>query len=375
MDVRFTAEQMLLRESAREFLAEHCSMAYVRAMMEDPRGFTAEFWQRIVDLGWTGLVVPEEHGGTGLGLLDLVVLLEQQGRALMPGPFFSTAALGAAAIALAGRPEQKREFLPRIADGSLRVTLAQLETDATWAAEDVRIRLRPAGHGARLTGSKRFVPDANVAELLIVVARDDIDEIGLVLVDPRGPGVTIEPIAYTDATRKVCEIRFDEVQIQADALLGTRDTGSRVLEQTHDRAKVALCGEMIGGADAVLGLSVAYAKTREQFGTPIGRFQAIQHRCANMLVLLESARSAAYYAAWSIDNAEAGAHAAACMAKAYCSEAFSRIAADGIQIHGGMGFTWEADLHLYYKRAKASELAFGGAAFNRELAARVLIDT
>jgi alkylation response protein AidB-like acyl-CoA dehydrogenase len=374
MDVRLSAEQMLLRDSARQFLAEHCPMSYVRAMMEDARGYTDPFWAQVVALGWTGLIVPEDQGGAGLSLLDLVVLLEEQGRALMPGPYFSTVALGANAIASGGRAEQLRQLLPKIADGSLRVSLAQLETGATWAIEDVRLTLRTTGGQTRLSGTKLFVPDAHVADLLLVAARDDDGAIRLALVETRDRGVAVQPIEYTDGTRKLCAVRFEQVPLASDSFLGSHDCQAHLLEQVHDRAKVALCAEMLGAAEVVLELSVAYAKTREQFGSPIGRFQAIQHRCANMLVLLESARSATYYAAWAIDAARPDAHASACMAKAYCSEAFSRIAGDGIQIHGGMGFTWESDLHLYFKRAKASEAAFGSPAFNRELAARALID-
>jgi len=350
-------------------------MAFVREMMDHPRGTTEEFWQSIAGLGWTGLIHGEGLGGAGLGLVDLCVLMEECGRALMPGPFFSTIA-GALAVTVGARAEQREKLVPAIAAGTGRVALAQLEDSGSWGRDGITLGLQPEGDGFRLSGAKRFVGGAQSADTVVVAAcAGDDDRIVLVLVDTDAAGVRVEPTDYTDATRKLATVHLDGVVIEPDAILGAPDAEAwPVLERVNDFAKVALCAEMIGGAQAVLDLSVEYAKTREQFGSPIGKFQAIQHKCSNMLVLVESAKSAAYYAAWAIENAEPDAHVSACMAKAYCAEAFSRVAADGIQIHGGMGFTWEADLHLYYKRAKAAELAFGSPAFNREQAAKHLLD-
>jgi alkylation response protein AidB-like acyl-CoA dehydrogenase len=374
MDVRFTDEQNLLRASARDFLAGECPMEFVREMLDHEHGFTDELWQKVCALGWPGLIIDDAYGGAGLGLVDLCVLLEQTGRWLLPGPFFSSVAVGAAAIA-AGNAEQRGRWLPDLAAGRTRATLAQLETDGAWGREDIALAAVRDGAGFRLSGEKLYVPDAATADLMVVVAHDaDAGGPTLIVVERETLGVTIEQLAYLDDTRRLSAVGFDDVSVEDTAVLGERGDGWRTLERLHDVARVAISAESIGGAAAVLDISVDYAKTREQFGTAIGRFQAIQHKCADMLVLIESSRSATYYAAWAVDNDEPDAHAAACMAKAHCTDAFSNVAGHGIQIHGGMGFTWEADLHLYYKRAQASRMAFGDPAWNRELAARALLD-
>ena len=375
VDVRHTDEQNLLRSSARDFLARECPMTLVRQMMDDERGFTEELWQSIARLGWPSLVIDSAQGGAGLGLVDLCVLLEETGRALLPGPLLSSVAVGTAAVARCDNEELRKAWLPAVASGEKRLSVAWLEDLGSWASDGIATTAEPAGGGYTLRGTKLFVPDGESADALVVVARDtSSDALVIVLVDAASPGVSTSPIPYMDATRRVASVELDDVAVEAAAVLAGPSNGERLLGHVHDLARVALSAESIGGCQAVLNLSVEYAKTREQFGTPIGKFQAIQHRCADMLVALESARSAAYYAAWAIDNNEPDAHASACMAKAYCSETFAQVAGDGIQIHGGMGFTWDADLHIYYKRAKASELAFGDPAWNREQAARALLD-
>lgn len=373
MDVRFTEEQNLLRESARSFLERECSMEFVRRMIDDERGYTDGLWNRAVELGWTGLACEERFGGAGLGMVELAVLMEESGRALMPGPLFSTVALGASAISLAGSDEQKADLLPRVADGSLRFALAQLEDGASWGAEGIAAQATAAGGGYRLTGTKRFVADGASADMFVVPAMAS-GEHTLFLVESADAGVHVEPIAYTDLTRRMASVRLDDVFVAATAVLGQPGGGWSTLQRVLDRAKVVLSAEMCGGMARALDLSVDYAKTREQFGSPIGKFQGLQHKCADMYVLLESSRSAAYYAAWAIDNDEPDAHRAACLAKAYCSDAYSKVTAEAIQIHGGFGFTWESDCHLYYKRAKADALALGDAATNREEAVRTILD-
>ena len=238
---------------------------------------------------------------------------------------------------------------------------------------------RHADRHYRLTGVKHFVADAAAANLLIVAARVETisagdGELALLLVDPTSPGVSVRPVDYLEQTRKVCEVRFEDVAVpEASRLLGAEPIET-VLEQIHDHARVAVCAEACGGAERVLELSVEYARTREQFGQPIGRFQSIQHKCADMLVQTEGIRSAAYYGAWAIDAGEPDRHLSSCLAKAYCCDAYALVAAEGIQIHGGLGFTWEQDLHLYFKHAKASALAYGSPTHSRELAARQLLD-
>ena len=375
MDVRFSEEQDLLRGSVREFLERECPLARTREIAEGDLAFPADLWKGMAELGWLGLALPESHGGAGLGPVEQAIVLEEMGRVLLPGPYFPTAVLAAGALQEAGSEEQKRRLLPALARGDLVASLALLEAGGRWDAAGVRLAARAEGAGFRLAGAKRFVPEAEAADLLLVAARTgEAAEAGITLfcVEAESPGVTRRRIAFSDLTRRVHEVRFDGVRVGPEAVLGERGGGWPVIERVLDRARVALAAEMTGAASRVLEMSVAFAKAREQFGRPIGSFQAIQHRCADMLLRVEGARSATYYAAWTLAEREPDAHVAACMAKAWCSEAFARVAADGIQIHGGLGFTWEQDPQLYYKRAKASELFLGDAPWHRELIARAL---
>ncbi len=377
MDFGFSEEQEMLRQSARDFLARECPMSYVRKMMEDEVGYSEEQWRKMAELGWQGLVFPEEYGGSGLTMVDLVVILEEMGRVVMPGPFFSSVILGGLGILLGGSASQKKEYLPGIAAGTTKATLAQVEESGRWDAGGIQLPARKEGDGYVLSGVKLFVPDAHVADLMIVAARTSgkgEKGITLFLVPAKAPGVSIALLKTMDQTRKLCEVRFENVVVGKEAVLGRAGKGWPLLDRLVDRAKVALCAEMCGGAQKVLEMSVEYAKVREQFGRPIGSFQAIQHKCANMLVQVESAKSATYYAAWAVANDVREAHLAACMAKAYCSDAYRYVSAEGIQIHGGIGFTWEHDMHLYFKRAKGSEVTFGDATWNRELVAQVVLD-
>jgi alkylation response protein AidB-like acyl-CoA dehydrogenase len=375
MDFGFSEEQEMLRQSARDFLTKESPMTYVRQMMEDERGFTDAVWKKMADLGWMGLVLPEEHGGAGLDFVDLVVVLEEMGRVVLPGPYLSTV-LGAVAILEGGSAAQKQELLPKIAAGELRVAIAQLEPDARWDAEGVQLVATPAGGGWKLSGTKLFVPDAHTADLLVVAGRTPgsrgAEGVGLFLVDARAPDVTTTLLRTMDQTRKLCEVGLKDVAVGGDRALGAPGTGWRILDRVADRGKVALSAEMCGGAQKVLEMSVEYAKVREQFGRPIGSFQAIQHKCANMLVEVESSKSATYYAAWAVANDVPEAPLAAAMAKAYTSDAYRHTAGEGIQIHGGIGFTWEHDMHIYFKRAKSSEVTYGDATWNREIVAQLI---
>lgn len=377
MDFGFSEEQEMLRQSARQFLETECAMTYVRKMMDDDTGYSAAQWKKMADLGWTGLIFSEEQGGAGLNMVDLVVVLEEMGRVVMPGPFFATVILGGLAVDLAGTAAQKKKYLPGICDGTLKATLAQVEESGRWDAEGITLLAKKDGSTYTLSGTKLFVHDAHNADLLIVPARTKgkgTKGITLFLVDTKQQGVTVTLLKTMDQTRKLCEVSFDNVQVGKDGILGKADKGWVLLDRLVDRAKVALCAEMCGGAQKVLEISVAYAKVREQFGRPIGSFQAIQHKCANMMVQVESAKSATYYAAWAVANDVPEAHLAACMAKAYCSDAYRMVSGEGIQIHGGIGFTWEHDMHLYFKRAKGSEVTFGDATWNRELVAQEVLD-
>ena len=373
MDFGFSEEQELLRKSAADFLAKECPMSYVRQMMEDDRGYSDELWNKMAELGWTGLIYPEEYGGAGLSIVDLVVVLEEMGKASVPGPFFSSTCLGGLAILEAGNEAQKQKYLPGIAAGKTKATLAFLEENARWDEKGINIKARKGKKNYSLSGVKLFVPDAHVADVIVCAART-AEGISLFVVDRQQAGVSTRLLKTMDQTRKLCEVTFDKVQIVPEAVLSGDVRGWAILKRIIDRSKVALCTEMCGGAQKVLDMTVEYAKLREQFGRPIGSFQAIQHKCANMLVQVESAKSATYYAAWAVSSNAAEASLAAAMAKAYCSDAFRQVTAEGIQVHGGIGFTWEHDMHIYFKRAKGSEVTFGDATWNRELVAQYTLD-
>lgn len=372
MDFGFSEEQKLLRQSAADFLGNECPMSYVRRMMEDERGYSDEVWGKMAELGWPGLIVPEEYGGAGLSLVDLAVVLEEMGKVVLPGPFFSTVALGGVCVETAGSAEQKTTLLSGMAAGRTKLTLAVLEEHARWDVSGIRLAAEKDGDGYLLNGLKLFVPDAHTADYIVCAGRTS-DGVTLFLVDRRQSGVGTRLLKSMDQTRKLCEVSLDGVRVGAESLLGEPGQGWTLLSDVLNRTKVALCAEMCGGAQRVLDMSVEYAKLREQFGRPIGTFQAIQHTCADMLVQVESAKSATYYAAWAVTNRAAAALAAA-TAKACCSDAFREVTSKGIQVHGGIGFTWEHDLHLYFKRAKGSEVAFGDAAWNREIVARHTLD-
>jgi len=376
MDFGFSEEQEMLRKSARDFLAAESPMTYVRRMMEDDRGFTDAQWKQMAELGWMGLILPEQYGGAGGDFVDMVVVLEEMGRAVLPGPFFATVVLGGVALLEGGSDGQKASFLPKIAAGDLRVTLAQLEPNARWDAEGIELQARKDGGGYRLAGTKLFVPDAHTADVIIVAGREPgskgAEGVTLFLVDAGASGVKATLLKTMDQTRKLCEVVLEDVRVPTDRVLGQPGAGWKLLDRVVDRGKVGLCAEMCGGAQKVLEMSVEYAKVREQFGRPIGSFQAIQHKCANMLVEVESSKSATYYAAWAVANDVAEAPLAAAMAKAYTSDAYRHTAGEGIQIHGGIGFTWEHDMHIYFKRAKSSEVTFGDATWNREIVAQLI---
>src|SRR5215470_8891919 len=376
MDFGFNADQEMLRATARKFLENECSSEFVRTRMAEDAGFTPEFWTKLAEQGWLGLVYPEQYGGAGLGFVDLTVLMEEMGRAVMPGPFFSTL-LGGLVILETGSDAQKKEWLTKISEGQARVTLAWTEPNARWDAAGVTTTAKASGNGFTLSGTKLFVPDAHVAQALVVVARTresgkPEDGISLFLVPAAAKGLSVKLLPTMDQTRKLCEVKLDDVAVPSSALLGTKDGGWAPLARVIERATVALCAEMCGGAQKVLDMTTEYAKIRIAFGKPIGSYQGVKHKAADMLVDVENAKSLTYYAAWAVDENVPEAPLAASMAKAYVSDAYRRTAGAGIQLHGGIGFTWEHDLHLYFKRAKSSEFTFGDASYHRERVAQLI---
>ena len=377
MDFGFNEEQELLRATARKFLENECTSEVVRTRMAEPAGVSDDFWAKLAEQGWLGLVYPEEYGGSGLGFVDLTVLMEEMGRAVMPGPFFSTVLLGGMTILEAGSPAQKKEWLTRITAGDAKATLAWTEPSARWDADGVTTIATRARNGFTVSGTKLFVPDAHLADVLVVVARSreekqPEDGISLFLVPKGAHGVTVTLLPTMDQTRKLCEVTLADVQLPADALLGAEGGAWPALSRVIGRATVALCAEMCGGAQRVLDMTTDYAKIRVAFGRPIGSYQGVKHKAADMLVDVENAKSLTYYAAWAVDENVPDAALAASMAKAYVSDAYRKVSAAGIQLHGGIGFTWEHDLHLYFKRAKSSEFTFGDATYHRERVAQLI---
>jgi alkylation response protein AidB-like acyl-CoA dehydrogenase len=369
MNFSFSDDQVLLKNSARAALDEHCKPAHVRAMIEDARGYSETQWSEMAKLGWLGLPFAEQYGGAGLGLVELCLVLEELGRAAYPGPYFSSVVLGGLGLALGGTAAQKERWLPAVAAGTARLTAALVEESLDWDPASTATEATPAGAGWKLSGVKRFVPWAHVADAVLVPARAP-SGLGLFLVDPRAPGVTLQPMSGIDLSNRWSEMRLRDVAVAADAAVGSVGAAGPLLEALLRRAAVCASADMQGAARRCLDMSVGYAKVREQFGQPIGSFQAIRHRCAEMLLAVENAHSAVYYAAWALDaGAEDGAVAAS-VCKSHVGDAARQVCGDAIQVHGGIGFTWEYDLHLYFKRAKALEPLYGDAEYHRELIAR-----
>jgi alkylation response protein AidB-like acyl-CoA dehydrogenase len=326
----------------------------------------------MADQGWTGLIIPEDFGGLGLSVVDLIAVCEEMGRACLPGPFLSTL-WAAALIDRAGSEGQRKQYLEPIAAGEMKATVAMLEEDADWNPEAVGLCAEKEGREYRLRGRKEFVTDAEVADLIICVARGN-DGLVLAPVEKGAKGMKIAATPGVDATRKLYSVEFDDVVApEADALAFNPRTQSAV-ESATNTAIVALCAEMVGGMQWTLETGVEYARTRQQFGKPIGVYQAVQHQLADMFQMTESGRSAVYYAAWAVSENDPSAKLAVSVAKACCSDAAREVGNRGAQVHGGIGFTWEHNLQLYYKRAKASEIMFGDAGYHREEIARKVVD-
>ncbi|HEY7651235.1 MAG TPA: acyl-CoA dehydrogenase family protein [Methylomirabilota bacterium] len=376
MNFGFNEEQELLRSTARKFFENEVGSETVRRLMETAEGMTAELWTKLGEQGWLGLVFPDQYDGMGLGLVDLVVLMEEMGRAVVPGPYFSTVLLGGLAILEAGSEAQKKEWLPKIGAGEKRVALAWMEPSAQLGPAGIALAAVEKGGKYTLSGTKLFVHDAHTADALVVAARTrpgaGADGVSLFLLSRGAKGLQVSLLPTMDQTRKLCEVTLSDVTVGADALLGAAGSGWAPLARVLDRATVALCAEMCGGAQKVLDMTVEYAKIRQAFGRPIGSYQGVKHRAADMLVDVENSKSITYYAAWALDEGTAEAPLAVSMAKAYVSDAYRRVAAAGIQLHGGIGFTWEHDLHLYFKRAKGSEFTFGDATHHRERVAQLV---
>jgi alkylation response protein AidB-like acyl-CoA dehydrogenase len=368
MNFAFTEEQEQLRQFVRSFLEDKSSEAAVREQMETDDGYDQAVWSQMAEqLGLQSLVIPEEHGGQGFSFVELGVVLEEMGRALLCAPFFS-GILASQAIIHSGDEAAQAAHLPGIASGETIATLAFTEENGKWDESGITMEASGSGDAYTLSGVKSFVIDGNTANLIVVAARTG-SGVSLFAVDGDASGLTREALSTMDQTRKQAKLTFDNTPA---TLIGAEGAGWDTMNTVLDLGAIALAAEQVGGAQFVLEMAVQYAKDRVQFGRPIGSFQAIKHKCADMLLEVESAKSAAYYGLWCAAELNDELPSVASLAKAYCSEAYFHAAAENIQIHGGIGFTWEHPAHLYFKRAKSSELLFGDPAYHREqLAQRI----
>jgi alkylation response protein AidB-like acyl-CoA dehydrogenase len=355
MQFGLSESQQILKSNARKFFAAECPMPEVRRIMETDTAHDKKLWRAMAEQGFLGVVFPEEVGGTGLGFIELAALAEEMGRALVPGAFLSNLFAGAVLHATGAT-----KHLAAISNGEKTATVALLESSASWDPAAV--------HMPTLAGEKLFVPDAESADLIVVAALD-ANALALYLVEGHAVKKTLMPAM--DLTRRIYKVEFDH---PAAELLAKGDAARKALDHALNVATVALSAEMTGGMQRMLDIAVEYAKTRKQFGKPIGQYQAVQHQCTDMLLFTESSRSAAYYAAYTMTEESADASTAVSIAKAYASDACRETGNRAVQVQGGMGFTWENDTHLYYRRAKASEIAFGDATYHRERIARFVID-
>jgi alkylation response protein AidB-like acyl-CoA dehydrogenase len=363
MQLVFTPEQEDLRQTVRRFLTAKSPTTAVRALMAEETGYDAAVWKQLAtQLGVQGLAIPERFGGSGFSFVELAIVLEETGRALLTAPLFSSAVLATYAILDTGDGSASAELLPGLADGSRIGALACTEDGGRWELDALALPATPDGDGWRLSGVKSYVVDGHVADLLLVAARTPAG-LSLFAVDASAPGLTRTALPTLDQTRKLARVEFDNVSAR---LVGADGGAEASLSRTLDKAALALAAEQVGGAGRVLEMAVEYAKVRYQFGRPIGSFQAIKHKAAEMLLQLESARAAAYYGAWAVADDSEEVPVVASLAKAYCSEAYFFAAAENIQIHGGVGFTWEHDAHLYFKRAKSAQLLLGDGTYHRE---------
>ena len=385
MNFSFTDEQKMIRDTAQAFLAEVSSSDAIRSAMETEQGFDDKIWQRICkEMYWQAIHIPEDYGGMGLGYVDLVVMLEEMGRYLLCSPFFSTVCLGVNALMIAGTPKQKQHYLSQICEGSLTATLAFTSNNGQWGANAVEASVKPQGNDYLLNGTYRYVPDGHTAQLLIIAARNEGSEgeegISLFAIPADTAGVGRTWLPTMDQTRKQAEIVLNNVILSNDHLMAEPEAAWPQLNKVIQLATIATAAEQVGGSQQILDLTVDYTKERVQFGRTVAGFQAVKHQAADMMLRTEVARSALYYAACVAEESISGGPLAdelaeaASVSKSYCSDGYFKNASDAIQLHGGVGFTWEYDVHLYFKRAKSSELFLGNAAYHREQVAKILLD-
>ncbi len=373
MDLDLTEEQEMLRTMARDFLTKECPKTLVRELEEDEKGYSPELWRKMAELGWMGLVLPAEYEGMEMDFMDLVILLQEMGRNILPGPFFCTVVLGSLTILSAGTEEQKKELLPKIARGEIILTMALTEPNARYDAAGVETKAVAQGDSFAINGTKLFVENAHIADYMICVTRTTDgatpeEGITLFLVDAKSPGIKVEVIP-TMGDDKLCEVVFDNVSVPRSSMLGELDNGWRIVARTLEQATMAKCAEMVGGAEAALDMTLDYVKERVQYKKPIGTFQVIQHYCANMWTSVATSRNILYKTAWKVgEGLPATGDVAA--AKGWINEAYKFVTERAVQCHGAIGLSRDHDIGLYYRRAKAGELAFGDTDFQKEIVAQ-----
>jgi len=364
----FDEDQEELRQTVRRFLEHSCAEADVRRLMATDLGYDEAVWAQMAgQLGLHGLAIPEEYGGAGFGFVELGIVLEEMGRVLLGAPFFASAVMAAELLMAAGDEQARKDYLPAIASGETIATVALTESDGQWQESSITLRAVQSGGTWRLSGAKTFVPDGFSAGLILVVARTD-DGIGVFAVDGDADGLVRELLPTMDQTRKQARLDFDSVPARP---IGDADDAWPAVSRMLEVAAVGLAAEQVGGAQRALEMAVEYAKLREQFGRPIGSFQAIKHKCASMLVAVESMKSAAYYGLWAVASGDRELPVVSSIAKVCCSDGYTMVAAENIQIHGGIGFTWEHPAHLYFKRARSSRILLGAPDYHREIIARL----
>jgi len=373
MDLALSEEQEMLKTMARDFLTNKLPKTVVKEMEESELGYSPELWKEMAGLGWMGLALPEKYGGSNMSFLDLAILLEEMGRACLPGPYFSTVVLGGLSILDSGSEEQKEKYLPKIASGEVIFTLALTEPSARYDADSIETKATAEKEGYIINGTKLFVPDAHVADYMLVVARTEAkakgeEGITIFIVDAKSPGIS-HTVLKTIANDKLCEVVFKQVKVAEENVLGELNQGWKEVEKIIQRAAVAKCCEMVGCIQQALDMTVSYAKERKQYDRPIGSFQVIQHYCADMATDVDGTRLSTYQAAWMLSEGLPGTREVA-IAKAWAGEACQRVMALAHQIHGAIGVTIDHDLQYYTRRAKAAEVSFGDASFYREIVAR-----
>jgi alkylation response protein AidB-like acyl-CoA dehydrogenase len=377
IELGLNEEQSMLKTMARDFLATETPKTFVRQMMDDEVGHSPELWQKMAELGWQGLVFPEEYGGAAMNFRDLTILCEEMGRAVTPGPFYSTVILVGLPILDFGTDEQKAEFLPKIANGEIVCTLAALEESGDLWADDLHLRALPRGDGYVLSGTKSFVTDAKAADYMLVAARtrrtqNPEDGITLFMVNAKEFGIYIDNMAVMDLTRKQYEVVFTDVPISASNIIGELHGGWPILQRIALKASAVLSAEMVGAGEMAMEMTVAYLKDRTAFGVVIGTFQALKHKAADMYAAMEYSRSLMEWAAECVKENDRDAQMAVAMAKSYCGDAVKFVTDAGVQLHGGIGFTWDHDMHLYFKRGRYNDTAFGDSNYQKEWIARKL---